>query len=54
MSNVVLMLSSDGALVQPKQPGLYVDGDSLEARSFSNENEFLTTNELTITHLEAR
>ncbi|XP_022941090.1 G-type lectin S-receptor-like serine/threonine-protein kinase At4g27290 [Cucurbita moschata] len=54
MSNVVLMLSSDGALVQPKQPGLYVEGDSLEARSFSNENEFLTTNELTITHLEAR
>ncbi|KAL0553739.1 hypothetical protein IC582_007643 [Cucumis melo] len=54
MSNVVLMLSSESSLAQPKQPGFYMERDSLEVFSVSGKNESSTTNELTITLLEAR
>lgn len=54
MSNVILMLGSESALVQPKQPGFYLERDSLEVDSLLRRNEFSTTNELTITHFEAR
>ncbi|XP_022139493.1 G-type lectin S-receptor-like serine/threonine-protein kinase At4g27290 [Momordica charantia] len=54
MSNVVLMLSSESTLAQPKQPGFYMERDSLEPDSHSGKNESSTTNELTITLLDAR
>ncbi|XP_038897081.1 G-type lectin S-receptor-like serine/threonine-protein kinase At4g27290 [Benincasa hispida] len=54
MSNVVLMLSGESSSAQPKQPGFYMERDSLEVYSLSGKNESSTTNELTITLLEAR
>ncbi|XP_023521885.1 G-type lectin S-receptor-like serine/threonine-protein kinase At4g27290 [Cucurbita pepo subsp. pepo] len=54
MSNVVLMLSSETILAQPKQPGFYMERDSLKADSISGKNESSTTNELTISLMEAR
>lgn len=53
MSNVVLMLSSESTLAQPKQPGFYMETGPIEAYSHSSKNES-STNELTITLMEAR
>lgn len=53
MSNVVLMLSSESTLAQPKQPGFYMETGPVEAYSHSSKNES-STNELTITLMEAR
>ncbi|XP_022139507.1 G-type lectin S-receptor-like serine/threonine-protein kinase At4g27290 isoform X2 [Momordica charantia] len=54
MSNVVLMLSSESALTQPKQPEFYMERDSFKVDSLLSRNESSTTNELTTTVLEAR
>ena len=55
MSSVILMLgSSEGALPQPKQPGFFLEKDSNEAHCFSSKQELFSTNEMTITLLEAR
>ena len=54
MSSVILMLGSESALPQPKQPGFFLEKDSNEAHRFSSKQEPSSTNEITITLLEAR
>ncbi|XP_038897080.1 G-type lectin S-receptor-like serine/threonine-protein kinase At4g27290 [Benincasa hispida] len=57
MSDVILMLNSESAfkLMQPKQPIYYIEMDSLNKEdSLSSKNEPSTTNELTVTLVEAR
>nr|XP_023903931.1 G-type lectin S-receptor-like serine/threonine-protein kinase SD1-1 [Quercus suber] len=54
MSSVIVMLGSESALPQPKQPGFFLEKDSNEAHCFSSKQEPSSTNEITITLLEAR
>ncbi|KAK1396405.1 Protein kinase domain-containing protein [Heracleum sosnowskyi] len=54
MSQVILMLSSNMKLHQPKQPGFFMERNLLEAdQLFSNPN-FFSSNHLTITVLQPR
>ncbi|PON81470.1 S-receptor-like serine/threonine-protein kinase [Trema orientale] len=55
MSNVVLMLSSDIALPQPKEPGFFTERNLIYSDTSTTKLEKSTTiNRLTITMLEAR
>ena len=56
MSSVVLMLGSEGALVQPKPPGYYTEADHhlAEADSTSRKQASSSINETTISVMEAR
>uniref|UniRef100_A0A2P2N4V4 S-locus receptor kinase C-terminal domain-containing protein n=1 Tax=Rhizophora mucronata TaxID=61149 RepID=A0A2P2N4V4_RHIMU len=54
MSTVVLMLSSDIALPEPKEPGFFTERDMMESDSSSTKHESSSTNELTVTLLEPR
>ncbi|KAM3755253.1 hypothetical protein ACB098_02G026900 [Castanea mollissima] len=54
ISSVVLMLGSESALPQPKQPGFFLEKDSNEGRFLTSKHESSSTNEITITLLEAR
>ena len=54
MSSVIVMLGSESALPQPKQPGFFLEKDLNEAHYFSSKQESSSTNEITITLLEAR
>ncbi|XP_027355249.1 G-type lectin S-receptor-like serine/threonine-protein kinase At4g27290 [Abrus precatorius] len=54
MPSVVLMLGSDSELAEPKQPGFYVKNDSTATTSFTGRSDVISTNEMTITLLEAR
>ncbi|XWS51978.1 hypothetical protein CRYUN_Cryun11dG0028100 [Craigia yunnanensis] len=55
MSNVVLMLGSQGPLPQPKQPGFFTERDLVkESSSSSTRNKLLSSNDCTFTLLEAR
>ena len=54
MSSVVVILGSDSALPQPKQPGFFLEKHSNEAHCFSSKLESSSTNEITVTLLEAR
>ncbi|GLT64173.1 hypothetical protein SLA2020_366810 [Shorea laevis] len=55
MSSVVLMLSSESALPQPKEPSYFLGRDSHEARSSSSKHDISSsTNEITFSLLEAR
>ena len=54
MSSVIVMLGSESALPQPKQPGFFLEKDSNEVHCFSSKQESSSTNEITITLLEAR
>lgn len=54
MPSVVLMLGSESELPQPKEPGFYTKKDYIETNSFSSQLEISSTNEVTITLLEAR
>ncbi|KAM6553650.1 hypothetical protein CsatB_014412 [Cannabis sativa] len=55
MSYVVLMLSSDIPLEEPKEPGFFTNRDLIDSDSMSTIREKSTTlNRLTITMLEAR
>lgn len=58
MSSVLMMLCSEGALVQPKRPGYFMETDfhSAEANYSSSTNHVFSssTNELTISAMEAR
>lgn len=54
MPYVVLMLGSDCELPKPKEPAYYVKKDSSAESSNSGRSEKISTNELTITLLEAR
>jgi len=54
MSSVVLMLSGEGKLPQPKQPGFFTERTLVEANSSSAKNTSCSVNDSTITLLEAR
>ncbi|KAF9666862.1 hypothetical protein SADUNF_Sadunf16G0272900 [Salix dunnii] len=54
MSNVVLMLSSDIVLPQPKEPGFFTERDLSNDSSSTIKHETSSVNELTSTLLEAR
>ncbi|GLT33583.1 hypothetical protein SLA2020_081570 [Shorea laevis] len=54
MSSVVLMLGSETALVNPKEPGFLLDKKSLDASSSSNKPKSSSTNELSLSVLEPR
>uniref|UniRef100_A0A2N9EQF3 Protein kinase domain-containing protein n=1 Tax=Fagus sylvatica TaxID=28930 RepID=A0A2N9EQF3_FAGSY len=54
MSSVVMMLGSEGLLPEPKEPGFLIGKDSLDATSSSSKQQLSSTNEITITRLEAR
>ncbi|XP_008226742.2 PREDICTED: uncharacterized protein LOC103326305 [Prunus mume] len=53
MASVVIMLGSEMALAQPKQPGFFMEKESHEA-GHSSEKQSSSANELSITVLEAR
>jgi hypothetical protein len=52
MSSVVQMLSSESLLPKPRQPGFFTD--SLETNPSSSKHATSSTNEITMTLLEAR
>ena len=54
MSSVVLMLSSDNSLPNPRQPGFVAGKTPLGGDSSSRNLELPSINEVTITVLEAR
>ncbi|KAJ0103551.1 hypothetical protein Patl1_04482 [Pistacia atlantica] len=54
MSSTVLMLGSDGELTEPKQPGFLMDRKLHETGTSSGKPESSSTNEITISLLEAR
>ncbi|OIV92377.1 hypothetical protein TanjilG_09975 [Lupinus angustifolius] len=54
MSSVVLMLSSEFPLPQPKEPGFYTERDPLHHTSSSSSSKPFSTNDITITTLDAR
>ncbi|XP_057972673.1 G-type lectin S-receptor-like serine/threonine-protein kinase At4g27290 [Malania oleifera] len=54
MSSVVLMLSSESTLPRPKRPGFFVERNLVEEVNSSNKFISNSTNEITITELEAR
>ena len=54
MSSVVLMLSSDNSLPNPRQPGFVAGKTPLGGDSSSGNLELPSINEVTITVLEAR
>ncbi|EOY20490.1 S-locus lectin protein kinase family protein [Theobroma cacao] len=53
MSSVVLMLGSEIALVEPKEPSILMDNKSLETDS-SSSNSKLSNNDVTISTLDGR
>ncbi|KAL4342230.1 hypothetical protein GQ457_08G007110 [Hibiscus cannabinus] len=54
MSNVVLMLTSDDPLPQPKQPGFFRERDLVDYSSSSSSQQHFLSNNFTITVLDAR
>lgn len=54
MASVVLMLSSEIALPQPKEPGFFTERQVIGGDSSSSKIEFYSTNEMTMTTLTAR
>ncbi|KAJ0101674.1 hypothetical protein Patl1_04493 [Pistacia atlantica] len=54
MSSVVLMLGSECSLPDPKQPGFFSERNLFEPEFSSGNTHSCTTNELTLSILEAR
>ncbi|PKI65665.1 hypothetical protein CRG98_013960 [Punica granatum] len=54
MASVVLMLSSDISLPQPKEPGFFTERQLIEGDSSSSKIDFCSTNKMTMTLLTAR
>lgn len=56
MSSVVLMLSSENALPEPKTPGYFMETDLHLVERDSSSSKLVTssTNEMSITEMEAR
>ena len=54
MSTVVLMLTSDISLPQPKEPGFFTERKVFEQESSSSKVDTCSANEITITLLAAR
>ena len=54
MSSVVLMLSSESALHQPKEPGFFTERNVLEGSSSASKHAIFSGSEHTITLIEGR
>lgn len=54
MSSVVLMLSSDGALPQPKEPGFFTERNVVEEDSSGSKHAVFSGCEQTITMIKGR
>ena len=54
MSSVVLMLGGDSELPQPKQPGYFMEIDIAKGEHSSTKPESSSTNDMSMTSLEAR
>lgn len=54
MASVVVMLSSENSLPQPKQPGFFTERTPLEADNSSDKHEAYSANEVSLSLLEAR
>ncbi|KAK7405141.1 hypothetical protein VNO78_06339 [Psophocarpus tetragonolobus] len=54
MSSVVLMLGCESELAEPKEPGFYVKNDPGTITFNTGRSEMFSTNEITMTLLEAR
>lgn len=54
MSTVVLMLGSETDLPEPKQPGFLLETQLLDQYSSSSKPEFSSSNEITMSVLQAR
>ncbi|KAL2327863.1 hypothetical protein Fmac_021290 [Flemingia macrophylla] len=54
MPSVVLMLGSESELAEPKEPGFYVKNNQGKTTPFTGQTDTISTNEITITLLEAR
>ncbi|KAJ6423306.1 hypothetical protein OIU84_024280 [Salix udensis] len=54
MSAVVLMLSGEGTLPQPKEPGFFTERKLIDASSSSSKPESCSVNEVTITLIDPR
>ncbi|XLR34528.1 hypothetical protein S83_062428 [Arachis hypogaea] len=54
MSNVVMMLGSEVALPQPKEPSFLTETSLLQAVDSSSYQQCISTNEISVTVLEAR
>ncbi|KAJ6753660.1 RECEPTOR PROTEIN KINASE ZMPK1-RELATED [Salix purpurea] len=54
MSAVVLMLSGEGTLPEPKEPGFFTERKLIDASSSSSKPESCSVNEVTITLIDPR
>ncbi|RDY00479.1 G-type lectin S-receptor-like serine/threonine-protein kinase, partial [Mucuna pruriens] len=54
MSTVVVMLSSESALPQPKEPGFLMEKKSFLEADSSTKHQFSSTNDISVTMLEPR
>ena len=54
MSFVVMMLGSESLLPEPKEPSFLIGKNSLDVDSSSSKHQSSSTNEISITQLEAR
>ncbi|CAA2992538.1 G-type lectin S-receptor-like serine threonine-kinase At4g27290 [Olea europaea subsp. europaea] len=54
MTTVVALLSNEGKLPKANQPGFFTEGDVFVDEGTTSTNEASSTNEITITQLEAR
>ncbi|EEF33509.1 conserved hypothetical protein [Ricinus communis] len=54
MSALVLMLSGETALPEPKKPRFFAERDPIEAEFSSSNQNFCSANDITITLLDAR
>ena len=54
MSSVVMMLGSESLLPEPKEPSFLIGKNSLDVDSSSSKHQLSSTNEISITQLEAQ
>ncbi|XP_050218669.1 G-type lectin S-receptor-like serine/threonine-protein kinase At4g27290 [Mercurialis annua] len=54
MSSVVLMLSSEGPLPEPKEPGFFTERKMYEGETSSSKQESCSINDMTITLIDVR
>lgn len=55
IASAVLMMESEMEMAEPKQPGFFREKDSIPPHlSYSSQNQFSSTNEITMTLIDAR
>lgn len=54
MSAVVVMLSSENPLPEPKQPGFFMERAAAQADASSSIHQSFSANEVTVTLIEPR